>query len=90
MDGRRSSRFFESAWFQRDASFDLLSSLCFILLSPPCVAAVSAPHSLSPYFAFLKTAGSYCVVGVPPESFAVNPGELIFKRIKLGTCTVLS
>jgi D-arabinose 1-dehydrogenase-like Zn-dependent alcohol dehydrogenase len=46
---------------------------------------VSAPHSLSPYFAFLKTAGSYCVVGVPPESFAVNPGELIFKRIKLGT-----
>lgn len=49
------------------------------------IDTVSAPHSLSPYFALLKTNASYCCVGVPPESFSVNPGELIFKRIKLGT-----
>lgn len=48
------------------------------------IDTVSAKHDLQPYFAYLKTNASYCVVGVPPEPYAVHAGDLIFKRIKFG------
>ncbi len=45
---------------------------------------MSAQHKLSDYLGFLKTNATYCLVGIPPEPYAIHAGELLMKRIKIG------
>jgi uncharacterized zinc-type alcohol dehydrogenase-like protein len=46
---------------------------------------VAAPHDLDQYLALLKRDGAMCLVGVPDRPHpAMNVGNLIFKRRKLG------
>lgn len=48
------------------------------------IGAVSAQHSLDAYLGLLKHNASICIVGIPPEPFAVPAGAVVFKRLKIG------
>ena len=54
-----------------------LSSFDFIL------DTVSAPHRVEDYLALLKTEGTLCMVGVPPEPHQISPSALIWGRKSL-------
>ncbi len=47
------------------------------------IDTVSAPHDLNAYLDMLKTDGTYILVGVPPETMAVNAFSLILRRRRL-------
>lgn len=47
---------------------------------------MSAQHDLADYLPFLKTNATLCLVGIPPQPYALHAASILMKRLKIGGC----
>jgi len=48
------------------------------------IDTVSAQHKLQDYLPFLKTNGTYILVGIPAKPYDLHAGDLLMSRLKIG------